>query len=89
MKVAEFLWKTHQEKQAVTEETTKFLIKTVQENTVTMQLLEHRLRSLEMSFSELPKLKVDIRRSFTAIKSLAGNRWPSIRDELMKDGLHS
>lgn len=87
MRVGEFLWKLHQKKEALSEETIKNVARAVLDNTAEMKLLNVRLSSLETSFSELPKLKLDLRRSFTAIKTLAGEQWPIIRDELMKDGL--
>lgn len=86
LRVGEFLWRHHQKKEALTDKTLQDLVRTVQENTAEMRLLNSRLVSVETSFSELPKLKLDIRRSFTALKALAGNRWGHIRDELMKDG---
>lgn len=87
IRVAEFVWKLHQKKEAVSEETMRQLVDEVRKNTVAVQLLEHRLHTIETSFSELPKLKLDLRRSFSAIKTLAGNRWASIREDLMKDRL--
>ena len=37
------------------------------------------------TLSELRKAKLDLRRLFTAIKILAGDRWDEIREQIMKD----
>lgn len=31
------------------------------------------------------KMRLDIRRAFKAIRLIAGDRWPKIREEIMKD----
>lgn len=86
MKVGEFLWKLKEQKDHLSEATMQSLIRAVQENTGAMQLLEHRLRTLEANMSEVPKLKTDLRRFYAAVKEIAGERWPAIRDEIVKDG---
>lgn len=86
LKVGEFLWHLKEVRENISEQTTKELIAAVQQNTVATQLLEHRLLVMEEAISEVPKLKTDLRRFYSAIKEIAGDKWPAIRDEIVKDG---
>ncbi len=85
LKVGEFVWAIKEKKESVTEATTRDLIKAVQANTVATQHLENRMEHLEKSAADLPKFKLDMRRFYAAIKEVAGDRWPMIREEIMKD----
>lgn len=86
LEVGKFLWAIQAKKASLSEQAVLDLTKAVQANTVATQFLEQRLQHLEISMSELPKLKLDLRRFYTAIKTIAGDKWPNIRDEIMKDG---
>lgn len=85
LRVAEFLWSLREKKDNLSEASIKSLTLAMQENTQAMRHLDLRLGALEKSVGELPKFKTDIRRFYTAIKEVAGDRWPRIRDEIMKD----
>jgi len=78
VKVAQVFLEQHNKKTRVTERTIKELVEAVKK-------LEFRMVELNVSFDQLSKLKLDVLRSFTALKSLAGDRWPSIREDIMKD----
>lgn len=86
-RVGEFLWKLKEKKETLSENAITALTKAVQDCTLATQLLEHRLKTLEGALTELPKLKTDLQRSFSALKILAGEKWQTIRDEILKDGL--
>lgn len=88
MRVAEFVWKLYEKKESLSESAVINLSRVVQENTIALQMLDLRLKNIEASISELPKIKNDLRRFFSAVKEIAGERWPEIRDELMKDGFN-
>lgn len=85
LKVAEFLWNLREKKESMSEAAIKNLTQAVEANTKATQHLDGRLQFLEKSLSELPKFKTDIRRFYAAIKEVAGDKWPRIRDEIMKD----
>jgi hypothetical protein len=85
VKVGEFLWDVKKEKEALSDNSVQLLTKAVEENTTATKHLDSRLGNLEKSVSELPKFKTDIRRFYAAIKEVAGDKWPAIRDEIMKD----
>lgn len=87
LKVAEFIWSVREKKESLSEQAVTDLTKAVQANTVATQFLEHRLQTLESSVNEVPKLKTDLRRFYSAIKEIAGDRWGKIREEIMKDDL--
>lgn len=88
-KVFEFVWKMYteraKEKTVLSDETVKKLTAAVEESTKASQQLEARLKHLEQSAADFPKLKLDVRRFYAAIKEVAGDRWPAIRDEILKD----
>lgn len=86
IKVAEFLWKLREKRETVSEQAIKALTKAVQENTIANQFLELRMKTLEGTISEVPKMRNDLRRFYAAIKELAGpDKWLEIRDQIMKD----
>lgn len=86
---AKFVFERHKQeakqKESASEATTKELIKAVRENTEVTKHLDNRIQHLERSIGDLPKLKLDVRRFYTAVKSVAGDKWPAIHDELMRD----
>lgn len=86
LKVGEFLWALREKKESSSEIALQNLTEAVQNNTVATQLMDHRLASLEHAISEFPKFKTDLRRFYAAIKEIAGDKWPAIRDEIVKDG---
>jgi len=86
LRVGEFVWKLQQKKEELSETTVKNLVRAVEANTVETRLLGQRVFHLEGTLGEVTKLKTDVRRFYSAIKELAGDRWPAIRDEITKDG---
>jgi hypothetical protein len=85
VRVAEFVWGLREKKDSLSETTITKLTVAMQENTLAVKHLDCRLETLERSVSDLPKIKTDLRRFYSALKSLSGDRWPAIRDEIMKD----
>lgn len=71
VRVAEFVMKARAKKEEVSEKTVEELVQAV--------------RDLKATVADLPKFKTDIRRFYAAIKHVSGDRWPAIRDEIMKD----
>lgn len=88
-RVFEFVWALKKKEAQASEKATVANTEAVRGLTVAVQLLEHRLQSLEAARGEIPKLKNDLRRSFSALKTLAGDRWGAIRDDIMKDGFNA
>lgn len=82
-------WDFIRKKNEVSESNVKDLIKSMDSNTRAVEKLEHKMVGVERNLSELPKLKEDLRRLFSAIKVVAGEDWPDIRKEIMEDGLTS
>ncbi len=85
LKVGEFLWALREKKETLSESAIKDLTIAVQQNTAATQHLDRRLEKLEGVAAELPKFKTDIRRFYAAIKEVAGDKWPRIRDEILRD----
>lgn len=88
-RVAEFLWRLKEKREMSSDIAIVDLTKAVQECTYTLKTLDMRLLAIETANSEFPKLRNDLRRIYGAMKEIAGDRWPSIRDEIMKDGFSS
>lgn len=85
LKVGEFLWKLREKKETLSEAAVKDLTLAMQANTAATQHLDHRLQQIEKMVVDVPKFKTDLRRFYTALKILGGDRWPQVRDEIMKD----
>lgn len=85
LKAGEIVLAFQKKKEALSESAIKDLTIAVQQNTAATQHLDRRLEKLEGVAAELPKFKLDIRRFYSALKVIAGDKWPRIRDEIMKD----
>lgn len=85
MKLIEILWKLKEKKDSASETAINALAKSVQDNTAASIALEKRLVALEITFAAFPKLKEDLRRSYVAIKYLAGDQWEVIYKKLKRD----
>ncbi len=80
-----FLWALREKKESASENAIKELTAVVRLNTVATEHLDARLGEIENTLSELPKFKLDMRRMFTAIKLIAGEKWPQIRKEIEEE----
>lgn len=89
IKVGEFVWAIREKKEILSDNVLTELNKTVQSNTIALQMLELRLRNIETTIADIPKLRNDLRRFYSAIKEMAGEKWPKVRDEIMKDGFNT
>lgn len=85
VKVGEFLWKLKEKKDSASEEAIKNLTKALENNTETTRHLDVRLSKLETSLDGHVKLRKDVRRAFSAVKLVAGDRWPEIMKEILED----
>lgn len=83
--VGEFLWKIREKKETISDLAVKDLTSAMYSNTSATRHLDNRLQHLERTITDLPKFKTDLRRFYAAIKEVAGDKWPKIRDEIMKD----
>jgi hypothetical protein len=86
LRVGEFVWKIVERKEKVSEKTLEELVHAVREASISMKFIDERLKLIEAAVSEIPKMKTDLRRFYAAMKEVAGDKWPSIRDEITKDG---
>ncbi len=57
----------------------------VKYNTQSVQELTCAIDKMKDQLAEIPKLKTDMKRSFTAHKIIAGEKWPVVRKEMMED----
>lgn len=78
VEVAKFYVRHRQQRESTLEDTIKALTKA----TVS---LENRLGAIEKSTSDVPKLREDLRKFYSAIKTIAGDKWPQIRDDLKEN----
>lgn len=85
MRVGSFLWGLKVEKDRLSEQTVKDLVKSVGENTTAVDDLRLEVKRFEAAVAEIPKLKLDLRRLYAALKIIAGEEWPNIRKEIMQD----
>jgi hypothetical protein len=83
--LGEFVWKIKKEKDQLSEKTILELVAAMKANTESLKTLDHEMKALKDAFAEVPKLKLDLRRLFSATKMLAGDQWSDIRDEIMRD----
>lgn len=75
-RVFEFIWGLLKKKQGATEKTLKDLVTAVELNT-------KELKEIKRDMGDLPKLRLDLRRSFRAIKFMSGDKWSKVRSAMM------
>lgn len=84
-KVGEFLWEMLKKKTEVSEKSIENLTGALQKTTEAVRRLDDRLVEIEKDLSQMPKIRLDLRRMFSAIKHLAGENWKEIREIIMED----
>lgn len=85
VRVGKFLWDMKTEKDKLSESTVKTLVKSVEDNTKTVEQLGSEVRKVEAALADIPKMKLDLRRLYAALKIVAGDDWPAIRAEITQD----
>lgn len=80
LKVAEFLLKFREKKDSTTDIAIHELTAGLSRNT-------QEIHKLNVFFSEYPKMKLDVRRLYLAIKIVSGDKWPAIRKEIMDEDI--
>lgn len=85
LKLGEFIWKLKKEKDQLSEQGVAKLAQSMESNTAAIQHLESQLKSLQSTMAEIPKVKIDMKRLFSAVKALAGDEWPRIRKEIIDE----
>lgn len=84
-KIGEFAWDLFKKKSELSEQSVQKLTTALEINTQAVTKLECRIQEVEAELSEIPKFKQDLRRLFSAVKSMAGDDWASIRKHIMED----
>ena len=92
IELLKFFREMRKEKDQVTEATMLNLKNSIENLTTQIatnisatHLLEERMRSLEEQLKEFDKSKVDVRRFFAAVKAVAGEDWPMVRQAILDD----
>lgn len=76
--VIEFIWNAFKKKAEVSEQTLKQLAES-------LQRLETELKVTRADLGDVHKLKLDLRRYFLAVKTIAGEKWPEIRKSIEEE----
>ena len=84
-KLGEFAWGFVKKKSELSEQSINRLSSSLEANTKAVEKLEYRIVEAEQTISEIPKLKQDLRRLFTAVKRIAGDEWTDIRKDILDD----
>lgn len=87
LKLGEFVFDLAKKRGELTEKNIERLIETIALNTQAQHSLEHRMRTLEDEISDFSKSKIDIKRLFSAVKTIAGPEWPQIRQAILDDDI--
>lgn len=86
-KLGEFVWKLSQKDSEKNLQSLQKLIAALESNSKEVEKLSCSMKEIEKDLAEMPKFKLDLRRVFTAVKLLSGDRWQKIRDDIMEDEL--
>lgn len=77
-KIGEAVWNYLKKKSELSEQSVTGL-------TAAVLKLESRLEKIEKELSVIPKLRLDLRRIFIAVKQLAGDNWEEIKKLIMEE----
>lgn len=81
----QFLWKFKEKKDSASEAAIKELTDAIRSGTQAIQHLDERTVKLENTLAILPKMKLDLRRVFSAVKLIAKDDWSKIRESIMDE----
>lgn len=87
VKLGEFVWDLAKKKSELSEKSIEKLTAAMDTNTRAVETLNLRISEVEKDLGEVNKLKQDLRRFYSAIKILAGDKWAAIRKEIMEEEL--
>ena len=79
IKVGELFFKSYKEKDQLTESAVRSLTEALQKTTASVIRLDQRIHQVEEQLTDLPKFKVELRRIIEMIRSLAGPKWPEVK----------
>jgi hypothetical protein len=85
VEIGKTLWRIREKRDAVTESGIDKLSKAVDLNTAASQQLENRIKTLELTLTDISKIKIDLRRLYMAVKIMSGDSWETIRKKIMDD----
>lgn len=78
LKIGEFVWKLIEQKDKLKDDTVKELSDALKKNTQTLDEMKPLL-------SEIPKMKIDLRRYFTAMKIISGDKWKEVYRDVLEE----
>lgn len=84
-KVGEFLWNMLKKKSELSDLSVERLTNALKVNTSAVEKLEHEINRVKQDLSQIPHLKRSLNRAFSAIKMMAGEEWPKIREGIVDD----
>ena len=84
-KLGSFVFDLLKKKADTTERAMGKMTLALQENSKALEQLKSEIASIHKELSDVGKLRLDLRRYYGALKLLAKEDWPKIRDEIMKE----
>lgn len=85
VKTGHFIFDLFKKKHEITDKHIESLIAALSQNVEAIHRLDDRIRLIETSLRDFDKFKLDMRRSFQALKFLSGDKWGEIRRMFMED----
>lgn len=83
--LVKFLWGMKEKNDRLSKKGIENLASAMERNTKAIEHLDTRIKSFEQTMAEFPKFKLDMRRLYLAVKAVAGDKWPKIREDMMRD----
>lgn len=85
--IGKFLFELARKKSEVADRQNQELAAALTRCTETMQRLDSRITAIERDLNEVLKFKIDFRKLFSAVKYIAGDKWPEAREAMKDHGL--
>lgn len=87
LRLGEFIWKQYEKRGQLSETSIRDLTNALNKNTAEMDRLACRIEKVEQHLVDIPKLKLDLRRLFSAVKIISGDEWQNVRKKIMEEEL--
>lgn len=89
LRFGSFLYEIFRKKTESSERNVENLTTALRITSEGLSKLETRMTVIERDLNEVLKFKQDFRRLFTAVKAIAGDRWPEIRKNIVDEDFPS
>jgi len=85
IELGKFTYNIFKTKADVSEKTVRQLSLSLDMNTKSLDKMSEKMIQFETKLAKMAKMELDLRRTFFALKEVAGDKWPDIKKKILDD----